>query len=118
MQEQNSAGQPEQQFNELTPTEHEALSILMEECSEVCQVIGKILRHGLESDALGKFPHSNRLELEKEIADVGISLEVLFNLEVLSTLRVGNNRAAKLSVIRQSPERFHHIPPEAFPRDW
>lgn len=36
-------------FNELTPAEAERLAYLMEECGEVIQIIGKILRHGYES---------------------------------------------------------------------
>lgn len=35
-------------YNELTPEEHERLSLLMEECGEVVQIIGKIFRHGYE----------------------------------------------------------------------
>lgn len=36
-------------FNRLTPAEHERLAYLMEECGEVIQAIGKIMRHGWES---------------------------------------------------------------------
>lgn len=58
-------------YNGLTPAEHERLSLLMEECAEVQQVIGKILRHGYESfhpdDPRKK---SNRVLLEKEIGHV------------------------------------------------
>ena len=33
-------------FNGLTPAEAERLALLMEECGEVVQIIGKVLRHG------------------------------------------------------------------------
>lgn len=36
-------------FNKLTPAEAERLAMLAEECGEVIQVVGKILRHGFES---------------------------------------------------------------------
>jgi len=36
-------------FNELTPAEHERLSLLLEEMGEAQQIVGKILRHGYES---------------------------------------------------------------------
>jgi hypothetical protein len=36
-------------FNQLTDAEAERLALLAEECGEVVQVIGKILRHGYES---------------------------------------------------------------------
>jgi nitrogen fixation/metabolism regulation signal transduction histidine kinase len=39
----------QEHFNELTPAEAERLAILAEECAEVIQVVGKILRHGYES---------------------------------------------------------------------
>lgn len=36
-------------FNGLTPAEAERLAMLSEECGEVIQIIGKILRHGYDS---------------------------------------------------------------------
>jgi NTP pyrophosphatase (non-canonical NTP hydrolase) len=58
-------------FNQLTPSEAERLAMLAEECAEVIQVIGKILRHGYASyhpdDPHG--PDNQRL-LEKELIDV------------------------------------------------
>jgi hypothetical protein len=38
-----------QHFNGLTPAEAERLALLAEECGEVIQAIGKVLRHGYES---------------------------------------------------------------------
>ena len=56
-------------FNELTPGETERLAILSEECGEVIQAIGKILRHGYESTHPRGEP-TNREALETEIAHV------------------------------------------------
>jgi len=39
----------EENFNDLSPAQTEALAVLAEECAEVIQVVGKILRHGLSS---------------------------------------------------------------------
>jgi len=55
----------------LTPAQRERLSILMEECSEVIQMVGKILRFGYES----KYPNrndalTNKERIEDEIRDV------------------------------------------------
>ena len=36
-------------FNGLTPAEAERLAMLAEECGEVIQMVGKILRHGYDS---------------------------------------------------------------------
>lgn len=58
-------------FNELDPAEAERLAFLAEECGELVQAIGKILRHGYFSinpvDPHGK---SNRANLIKEMGDV------------------------------------------------
>ena len=56
-------------FNQLAPAEAERLALLAEECGEVVQVIGKILRHGYESGhPAGN--STNREDLEKECGDV------------------------------------------------
>lgn len=62
----------EENINELCPAETERLAILAEECSEVIQMVGKILRHGYMSyhpdDKNAEW--SNRRLLEKEIGHV------------------------------------------------
>lgn len=63
-------------FNKLTPTEAELLALLAEECGEVVQAIGKILRHGLDS----WHPDSgmnNRSTLEREMGDVRAAMILL-----------------------------------------
>lgn len=58
-------------FNKLSPAEAERLAYLMEECAEVQQCIGKILRHGYDSYN----PHApekgnNRQQLIQELRDL------------------------------------------------
>lgn len=63
-------------FNQLPPAAAERLSILAEECAEVIQVIGKIQRHGYES----QHPNgglNNRQLLEKELGDVRFAMELM-----------------------------------------
>ena len=36
-------------FNGLTPVQAELLALLSDECGELVQIIGKIMRHGLDS---------------------------------------------------------------------
>lgn len=61
--------EPTASYNKLTPAELERLSILSEECGEVIQAVGKVLRHGYhDNDFTGE--HNNRLSLEKECGDV------------------------------------------------
>lgn len=67
-----------QHFNKLTPAEAERLAMLAEECGEVVQVIGKILRHGYESyhpkDLFNGYPkpgaETNRDLLANEVCDL------------------------------------------------
>lgn len=56
-------------FNRLTPAEAERLALLAEECGEVMQAIGKVLRHGFESTHPDGGP-TNRDALERECGDV------------------------------------------------
>lgn len=56
-------------FNKLTPAEAERLALLAEECGEVIQAIGKVLRHGYESAHPDGGP-TNRKALERECGDV------------------------------------------------
>lgn len=56
-------------FNRLTPAEAERLALLAEECGEVVQAVGKILRHGYESTHPDGGP-TNRETLERECGDV------------------------------------------------
>ena len=59
----------EEAFNGLTPAQAERLAMLAEEAAEVIQIVGKILRHGLDSYPPGKPYLVNTLLLEKELCD-------------------------------------------------
>ena len=54
-------------FNQLTPAQAERLAMLAEECAEVIQVVGKILRHGYDSHHPSDPSTTNRQLLEREI---------------------------------------------------
>lgn len=65
-------------FNRLSPSEAERLALLAEECAEVIQIVGKILRHGYEScnpDAV--HTTTNRELLETEIGHVEAAVQML-----------------------------------------
>lgn len=58
-------------FNGLSPAQAERLAILMEECGEVVQIIGKILRHGYDScSPFGASQETNRQALVRELFDI------------------------------------------------
>ena len=57
-------------FNQLSPAQAERLAMLAEECGEVIQIIGKILRHGYGNHHPDR-PHiTNRELLQQELTDV------------------------------------------------
>lgn len=63
-------------FNNLTPAEAERLAMLAEECGEVIQIIGKILRHGYDS----RHPDggmTNRELLQREVCDVSAIVDAM-----------------------------------------
>ena len=64
-------------FNKLSPGEAERLAILAEECGEVIQVVGKILRHGYTSHHPDNPTVDNEELLYKEIIDVYASVAML-----------------------------------------
>lgn len=59
-----------QHFNQLTPAEAERLAMLAEECGELVQVVGKILRHGYESYHPENPTETNRDLLANEVCDL------------------------------------------------
>ena len=62
----------------LSNAEQERLACLLEECGEIQQAIGKILRHGYESaDPTKRKPRTNRENLEREIGDFQAILELM-----------------------------------------
>ena len=64
-------------FNQLSPAEAERLALLAEECSEVVQVIGKILRHGYESHHPAEGSPTNRRLLEEELGHVRFAVALM-----------------------------------------
>ena len=59
-----------QHFNGLTPAEAERLAMLAEECAEVIQAAGKILRHGYGSYHPDHPQVPNRALLGREVTDL------------------------------------------------
>jgi NTP pyrophosphatase (non-canonical NTP hydrolase) len=57
-------------FNNLTPAQAERLAMLAEECGEVIQVVGKILRHGYDSYHPANPSVTNRMLLGQELTDL------------------------------------------------
>lgn len=93
-------------FNELSPEVAELLSILAEECGEVVQRIGKILRHGIQSTNPYKGTPNN-VTLESELTDIFAVVGLLDRLAVISEERIRGGIPRKLARLRR-PGILHH----------
>ncbi len=91
-------------FNELTPAEHERLALLMEECGEVVQIIGKILRHGYESRHPNGGP-TNRGLLMKELGDVHAAQRLLIKADDIAYAKIREHSLEKQETVAQY---LHH----------
>lgn len=93
-------------FNKLTAAEDERLAVLLEECGEVIQVIGKIQRHGYES-CHPKKPTgpTNRQELEKELGDVACAMDLLMDVMDVRRREVARHADRKR---RRIKKYLHH----------
>lgn len=76
---QQSTGQPAEPFNGLTPAQAERLAMLAEECGEIIQVVGKILRHGYDSFHPENPGCRNGGLLGLEVADFEAVLQLMTN---------------------------------------
>jgi len=93
-----------QHFNQLTPAEAERLALLAEECGEVIQAIGKILRHGYESRHPDGGP-TNREMLERELGDVYAAMDMLSDAGDTDPFAISNAMFLKKGRVRQY---LHH----------
>ncbi len=92
----------EQPFSQLTPAQVERLAILAEECGEVIQIVGKILRHGYDSHhPTYKTELNNRDHLEMEIGNIDCAVQMLSDAGEVELSRIDRNAAAKLFSIKQ-----------------
>jgi hypothetical protein len=96
-------------YNNLTPGETERLALIAEECAEVAQVIGKILRHGYESsNPFDPERVTNRQNLEVEVGQLLYALALATTAGDLSTKGVAFGRTNKAMTV----ERWlHHQTP-------
>ena len=92
-------------FNGLTPAEAERLALLLEECGEVVQIVGKILRHGyLSHHPDDPYRTPNRRLLEKEVGDVRAAISLMLEAGDMQPARVQRNEFEK----RENVRRYLH----------
>lgn len=97
--------------NGLIPEEIERLAILAEECGEVIQVVGKILRHGYSSHNPND-PHSisNRGLLAKELGDLDWIVSLM---QAEADFAEGARLQRKRLKADTARPYLHHQPPPA-----
>jgi NTP pyrophosphatase (non-canonical NTP hydrolase) len=94
-------------FNRLTDAEAERLAILAEECGEVVQIVGKILRHGYEEHHPNDPPDkTNRKALERELSDLYTIIDWMSEIEDVSGHAIGARLMAKRN--RMAPYLHHN----------
>lgn len=92
----------ENHFNELTPAQDEALTLVMEEASEVNVAIAKIQRHGLNSwNPRDTYRVSNQETLHEEAGDLLAALRIAETQGLLDWHKVINYRDRKLQNVGQ-----------------
>lgn len=78
-------------YNKLGDDQTERLAYLAEECAEVIQIVGKILRHGYESfDPTKPDKISNRVLLERELNDILTAVRLLLKHNELDGINLNN----------------------------
>jgi NTP pyrophosphatase (non-canonical NTP hydrolase) len=88
----------------LSPAEIERLAMLAEECGEVVQAVGKVLRHGWDSSS----PYgsrTNRATLEREVGDVRAVIGLMLDYHDLHLAEVQTWQRRKRAAV---PRRTHY----------
>lgn len=89
-------------FNKLSNAELERLALLGEECGEVIQVIGKVIRHGY-TDSHPKYGNKpTRQMLEQEIADLFVIIELMIIEDDINDNQLYNCKMLKKNKINNS----------------
>jgi len=96
-------------FNQLTPAQAELLALLLEELGEAQQAIGKILRHGYESEnPFIEDGPTNRESLERELGDVSAAIRLLAKAGDIDDNAIVRAEVSKLNRVAAF---LHHQPP-------
>lgn len=82
----------------LDDSERERLALLMEECAEVVQVVGKILRHGYESRHPNGGP-TNREMLQTEIGHILAAKYLMAQAGDIDQPSIGDSAQRKVATV-------------------
>ncbi len=98
---------PVHHFNGLSPEIAELMALLAEECGEVTQRVGKILRHGMRVNPYDLNGATNGSKLEDELTDVFAIASLLSLVGVISYQRLLDGIGPKFERLRR-PDILHH----------
>lgn len=100
----------------LTPERVERLALLMEECAEVQQSVGKILRHGYESSN-PTLPEAERVSnqqlLEKELGHLRLAVDLMCGTGDIDAMAISKAVEVKRTTIMRW--LHHNVVGEAKP---
>lgn len=91
----------------MTEAELERLAILMEECAEVQQVIGKIIRFGWEDSHPKHDNQTNRKLLTQEMADLRVAMNLLLHEDDIDLKEFEEAEGKKLEKINKYLKHNH-----------
>jgi hypothetical protein len=98
-------------FNKLTEAQAERLALLLEECGEAQQAIGKILRHGYENYSPFDDKHTpNRIALMRELGHIYAAVYLMFTNGDVDVLRIRESRDGKLKSVGRWLHHKHRNP--------
>ena len=101
----------EAHFNGLSPEVAELLAVLAEECAEVIQEVGKVLRHGIRVNPYSKEDIENGTlnvaHLSQEVSDVYTIVGALCELGLLNDAEIKRGIKGKISRLC-IPGILHH----------
>jgi len=86
--------------------EREVMNILSEECAEVIQAISKCHRFGLDNLKPGK-PKTNCEHLEEEIGDLLAMVDILLEMQVVSSASLESAKLAKIEKLKKWSNIFN-----------
>jgi len=86
--------------------EREVMNILSEECAEVIQAISKCHRFGLDNLKPGK-PKTNCEHLEEELGDLLAMIDILLDMQVISTSSLESAKLAKIEKLKKWSNIFN-----------
>lgn len=104
--EEPSAVSETKHFAKLTPVEHEMLACAFEESGEIVQIIGKAMRHGIDSHHPSPGSEPNRIEIAREIGQLIAVMQMMCDVGVI---RMKDVEAGRLEKFAKIGKYLHHV---------